>query len=202
MADHLDHPLDALAFDTVAPAGHYGLAGTAGVTATRLEGLTIATLQARKGASAALVERLQHALTPAFVDAPRAVASGNTVFVGTGPARWLALSEEGAELTASLGSAAGPLAAVTEQSDAFIVFQLAGAKVPDTLAKGALIDLDPRVFQIGDAATTVLSHLGVTLWRAGEERWRVLVGRSFHAAFCRFLIASAAEYGLELDGRG
>lgn len=202
MADHLDHPLDTLAFDTVAPAGHYGLANATGVTATRLDGLAIATLQARKGAGAALVERLRHALTPAFVDAPRAVASGNAVFVGTGPARWLALSDEDAELAATLAKAAGPLAAVTEQSDASIVFELTGARVPDVLAKGALIDLDPRVFQIGDAATTVISHLGVTLWRASEERWRLLVGRSVHAAFCRFLIASAAEYGLELDGRG
>lgn len=202
MADHLDHPLGALAFDTVAPAGHYGLAGATGITATRLEGLAIATLQARKGAGAALVERLQQAFTPAFIDAPRVVANGNAVFIGTGPARWLALSDEEAELAAALAKAAGPLAAVTEQSDGFVVFELTGAKVPDTLAKGALIDLDPRVFQIGDAATTVIAHLGVTLWRTGEERWRLMVGRSFHAAFCRFLIASAAEYGLELEGRG
>jgi sarcosine oxidase subunit gamma len=202
VADHLDHPLDALPFDRIAPAGHYGLAGATGVTATRLEGLAIATLQARNGAGAALVERLQQAFTPAFIDAPRVVASGNAVFIGTGPARWLALSDEEAELAASLARAAGPLASVNEQSDGFVVFELTGAKVPDTLAKGALIDLDPRVFQIGDAATTVLAHLGVTLWRTGEERWRVLVGRSFHAAFCRFLIASAAEYGLELEGRG
>lgn len=202
MADHLDHPLAALPFDTVAPAGHYGLANATGITATRLEGLAIATLQARKGAGAALVETLRQSLTPAFVDAPRAVSAGNAVFIGTGPARWLALSDEDAELAATLAKTAGPLAAVTEQSDAFVVFDLRGARVPDTLAKGALIDLDPRAFQIGDTATTVIAHLGVTLWRAGEECWRLLVGRSLHAAFCRFLIASAAEYGLELDGRG
>lgn len=202
MADHPDHPLSTLAFDTVAPAGHYGLAGTTGIAATRLDGLAIATLQARKGAGAALVEALRQSLSPAFVDAPRAVAAGNAVFVGTGPARWLALSDEDAELAATLKNAAGPLAAVTEQSAASVVFELTGPKVTDTLAKGALVDLDPRVFQIGDAATTVIAHLGVTLWRASEGRWRLLVGRSFHAAFCRFLIASAAEYGLEFDGRG
>jgi len=198
----MTHPLDSLPFDRVAPAGPYGLPGAAGVTATRVEGLAVATLTARKGAGTALVEKFRQDFTPAFTDAPRAAAAGGTVFIGTGPARWLALSDTDAGLAATLKNAAGPLAAVTGQSDAFIVFELTGARVPDTLAKGALIDLDPAVFTPGTAATTVIAHLGVTLWRQDEANWRVLVGRSHEAAFCRFLIASAAEYGIELDGRG
>nr|WP_281417861.1 sarcosine oxidase subunit gamma family protein [Ancylobacter dichloromethanicus] len=95
----------------------------------------------------------------------------------------------------------GAEAAITEQGDAYVAFDLAGDKVPELLAKGALIDLDPRVFRPGDAATTVLAHVGVTLWRASETSWRVLVARSLEASFTRFLIASGAEFGLRLDGR-
>nr|WP_281493671.1 sarcosine oxidase subunit gamma family protein [Ancylobacter koreensis] len=96
----------------------------------------------------------------------------------------------------------GTEAAITGQSDAFVLFDLSGARVPDLLAKGAPVDLDPRVFPVGDAATTLVAHIGATLWRSGETGWRVLVARSFEASFTRFLLGAGAEYGLRLEGRG
>lgn len=201
MADHSSHPLDAFPFDRVAPAGRYGLGGPAGFVARRVSGLSIATLAARRGADTALAEAIGRLYGLDLPQTPRAVFSGATGVIGVAPGRWLALSRSDGDIAGTLRAALGPIAAVTDQSDASIAFELTGPHVADTLAKGALIDLDPRIFHPGEAATTVLAHIGVTLWRE-ESAWRLLVARSFEASLLRFLIASAAEYGFELDGRG
>ncbi|MBS9478666.1 sarcosine oxidase subunit gamma [Ancylobacter radicis] len=201
MAEHSTHdPLAGIAFDRVPPAGHYGRPGTPGATARIVEGLALATLAARKGQTPALTARLAAIFGAPVVDAPR-VSGTAPAFIGMGPGRWIALAEDAA-LATHLREAAGPLAAVTEQSDGYIVLDLAGPKAGWLLAKGALIDLDPAIFREGDAATTVLAHIGVTLWRTGPEGFRLLVLRSYLAAFCRFLVTSGAEYGLRLDVRG
>ncbi|MDQ0511624.1 sarcosine oxidase subunit gamma [Ancylobacter amanitiformis] len=202
MAEHWSHPLDTLPFDTVPPAGHYGVADMTGVAARRIEGLSIATLAPARGAEAAITETMRQALAMELPGASRAVFAGARTLIGTAPGRWLALSSLDRDIAGTLRAALGPLAAITDQSDAFIALDLAGPKVADTLAKGALIDLDPRVFLPGMAATTVLAHIGITLWRREEATWRLLVARSFEAALLRFLVSSAAEYGFELDARG
>nr|WP_246339837.1 sarcosine oxidase subunit gamma family protein [Ancylobacter tetraedralis] len=194
--------MDTLPFDAVATAGHYGVAGTLGVTARRIDGLSIATLAARKGDDDALAEAVRGALGLELPRASRAVFAGARTLIGTAPGRWLALSGLDRDIAGTLRAALGPLAAITDQSDAVVTLDLTGPKVADTLAKGALIDLDPRVFLPGMAATTVLAHIGITLWRREEATWRLLVARSFEAALLRFLVSSAAEYGFELDDRG
>ncbi|WGD30230.1 sarcosine oxidase subunit gamma family protein [Ancylobacter sp. WKF20] len=201
MAELSTHdPLAGIPIDRVPPSGHYGRAGTPGATARLVEGLALATLVARKGQAPALGRRLAETFGAPVADAPRLSGTAPS-FIGMGPGRWIALAED-AGLATHLREAAGPLAAVTEQSDGYIVLDLAGPKMEWLLAKGALIDLDPAVFRAGDVATTVLAHIGVTLWRTGPESFRLLVLRSYLAAFCRFLVASGAEFGLRLDVRG
>ncbi|MFG1478937.1 sarcosine oxidase subunit gamma family protein [Xanthobacter sp. V4C-4] len=186
------------------PEGHYGPAGTPGVTARQVLGLAAATLAARKGKAADLVARLAGAGIP-LADAPKAVSTAALTAVGTGPGRWLITAEgqTGATLLARLQTICGPDAAVTDQSDANVVLDIGGAHVRAALAKGVALDLDPRAFAAGDAATTVVSHVGITLWQTEEApAYRVAVARSFAPAFLRWLTASAAEFGFALSGTG
>lgn len=203
MADRSSHdPLAGIAFDRVPPAGAYGAAGTPGILVSTAEEPFIALVVARQGFAASVTDRLRRAFGVELSDRPHAAIEGNSTVVGTAPGRFLVLSKSEADLVGTLRAVLGTEAAVTEQGDGYVTFDLSGPRVPELLAKGALVDLDPLVFRPGDAATTVLGHVGVTLWRTDETSFRVLVGRSFEAAFARFLIAGGAEFGLRLEGRG
>ena len=207
MAELSSHdPLAGLPFDRVPPSGRYGEAGEPGVTVTATDAPFIALVVARNGFAASVATRLGRAFGVEIADRPGAAIGAASTVIGTGPGRFLVLSTTEPDLEGTLRALLGNEAAVTEQSDATIAFDLTGEKVPDLLAKGALIDLDPRVFRPGHAATTVIAHIGVTLWRLNETGWRLLVARSLEASFTRFLVASGAEFGLVLEngtaGRG
>ncbi len=207
MADHSSHdPLAGLPFDRVPPAGFYGADGAAGVTVSTADAPFIALVVARNGFAASVAGRLTRAFGVEVADRPGAAPGAASTVVGTGPGRFLVLSKTEPDLAGTLRALLGAEAAVTEQDDAYVTFDLTGETVPDLLAKGALIDLDPRVFQPGDAATTVIAHVGVTLWRVDATSWRLMVARSLEASFTRFLVASGAEFGLRLEsgpaGRG
>ncbi|TCK31063.1 N-methylglutamate dehydrogenase subunit D [Ancylobacter aquaticus] len=207
MADHSSHdPLAGLRFDRVPPSGTYGADGEPGVTVTIPETPFIALVVARNGFAESVTGRLGRAFGLEVADRTGAAIGAAATVVGTGPGRFLVLSKTEPDLAGTLRALLGSEAAVSEQDDAYVTFDLAGEKTPDLLAKGALIDIDPRVFLPGDAATTVIAHIGVTLWRVDEATWRLLVARSLEASFTRFLIASGAAFGLRLEngtaGRG
>lgn len=200
MSDLLAH----LAPTRLVPEGHYGPEGSTGVTARVVEGIAAATLVARRGAVRSLLAAASAQRLP-LVDAPRVSAGGGLEAVGTGPGRWLVLAEgvSGATLLARLRDLSGGLAALTDQSDANLVIDVSGPRVRAALMKGVGVDLDPVAFGPGDAATTVVSHVGVTFFQRDDApTYRFLVGRSFGPAFLRWLAASAAEYGLALSGTG
>lgn len=191
------HPLDAIPVTELPPAGHYGRVGEPGVVAHLRDDVAIATLAAFKGAS------LGPTLGADLPDGPRTVTVGGTTFVGTAPGRWLATSETDVELAETLKAAIGASAAITEQSDGYVVIDVSGPHAREMWAKNVAIDLDPSVFQPGDAAATVVAYVGVTFWQLdATPRYRVLVARSYASALLRILISASLEYGLKLDGRG
>jgi sarcosine oxidase subunit gamma len=133
--------------------------------------------------------------------APRWVAAGRLTFVWAGPGRWLALEPDGPP-TGQLDALAEPLsthAAFVWQSDGWRLFSLGGPKVGDALRKGITVDLHPRAFPAGFTSMTMIADIDVHLWRCQESpEFRVLVHRSFAPPFCSWLVAAAAEHGLEV----
>jgi heterotetrameric sarcosine oxidase gamma subunit len=203
----MTHILEELPLDALPPFGAYGRAGEPGVVAVLREDVGFATLTARKGGIPALKVSVAAGFGLALPDGPRAVGGPDLALLGTAPRRWLAVSQTRVDLAGDLIGALGGHATVTEQSDALIACDLSGPRVLDLLAKGVAIDLHPEVFKSGDVTVTDIAHIGATLWRTNEDAWRLLVARSFAPAFLRFLIVSAAEYGIRLDpqantGRG
>ncbi len=89
------------------------------------------------------------------------------------------------------------LAAVADQSDGQVAFEISGARSRETLAKGFAIDLHPSAFGDDGAAVTLVAHIGAVIWREGD-RFVVLVSRSNAGSFWHWLRESAAMYGLEL----
>ena len=191
--------LAAIPHTRIVPPGHYGAAGT-GVTVTLVDGLALASL-ATRGDGTALAARCRAAFG-VELPGPCHVAGPEIGFVGLGPGRWLALGGGVADLEDRLRAALAPGVAVTDQSDAYVLFDVAGDQARAALAKGVALDLDPAAFGPGDAATTSAALIGVTFWQLdAAPTYRFAVGRSFAPGFSRFLVASAAEFGCTVAAR-
>lgn len=69
-------------------------------------------------------------------------------------------------------------AAVTDQSDAFAVVQLSGARAEDVLARLVPVDLRGKVFKTNHVAKTMLGHMAVTIIRTGPDSFEIMAMRS------------------------
>lgn len=175
--------------------------GAAGVQLREICGCAMASVVARKGQVAALIDyfRSHYGLEPPA--APRCEIAGATALIGMGPERWLAVA--GAEAAAGfVPRLAGDLqgvAAIAEQSDAYAVIEIAGSRARDTLARGTALDLHPRAFGPGDAAATMIAHTAVLLWQVdARPAYRIAVPESWARSFFEFLTANAEEFGSEI----
>ena len=204
MSDRTLHPLSALS--GIAVPGRYGRGeGEPSLVITELTGLGLATVACRKGQAAALSAAVRNAYG---VDLPASsrVAQGAAVrFIGYGPGQWLAVSEALANeaLASELAAKLQGLASVSDQSGGRTVLRVSGNRARDVLAKGLPLDLDPRAFPLGSAATSAISHIGVQLWQADDTRsYDIAIFRSLSESFWRWLTASAAEFGYEVTPAG
>ena len=69
---------------------------------------------------------------------------------------------------------------------------MSGPAARAVLAKGLPIDLHPRAFTPGSAATSTISLMGVQLWQVDDTpSYDLAIFRSVSASFWRWLTASA-----------
>jgi sarcosine oxidase subunit gamma len=106
----------------------------------------------------------------------------------------------GAEaLARDLAQRLAGLASISDQSGGRTVIRVSGPRARDVLAKGLPIDLDPRAFPLGSAATSVIALMGVQLWQTEDTRsYDIAMFRSVSQSFWRWLTASSAEFGYEV----
>jgi sarcosine oxidase subunit gamma len=191
-------PTSALA--GIAVPGRYGKqGGEPGVVISERVGLGLATLAVRRGAPLRVAVKASYGVN---LPEGSAIVHGPEVsFLGYGPGQWLAVSETLASeaLAGDLAQRLKGLASVADQSGGRTVLRISGPHARDVLAKGLPIDLDPRSFPLGGAATSTISLMGVQLWRTDDTRsYDLAVFRSVSTSFWRWLTASAAEYGYEV----
>ncbi|TSD90095.1 hypothetical protein FFK22_004150 [Mycobacterium sp. KBS0706] len=131
---------------------------------------------------------------------PKRVEQGGLALIWSGPGQWLAVAEDGRDLARELADAAGAFAAVSDQGDGLAVLRVAGPHARDALIKGVGLDLHPRAFGPGDAAVTVIAHIGAQLWQLDDgPTYEIAIYRSFAGSLWRWLEASAAEFGCAVD---
>jgi methylglutamate dehydrogenase subunit D len=190
----------------IAIAGRYGRSyGEPGIVISERIGLGLATVAAREGKTDALSQAVASAYG---VDLPTSsrVAQGSQVsFVAYGPGQWLAVSESLANeaLARELSAKLAGLASISDQSGGRTVLRVSGPHARDVLAKGLPIDLDPRAFPPGSAATSAISHMGVQLWQLDDTRsYDLAIFRSVSESFWSWLSASAAEFGYVVEAAG
>lgn len=200
MSDRHLRPRSALA--AVATPGRFGKSGgEPGVIIVERLGLGLATVAARKGQTEALKAAVADAYGIDLPDTSRAVAGPDATFIGYGPGQWLAISESlsAESLARDLDQKLKGLASISDQSGGRTVLRISGPRARDVLAKGLPIDLDPRAFPLGSAATSTISLMGVQTWQTADMRsYDIAMFRSVSQSFWRWLTASAAEYGYEV----
>ena len=175
-----------------APAG--------GVRAIIRDDLQLASVIARKGAGAAVAERLRDRFGAAPGAGPVRTGDAALAWLGVGPDRWLAVKTgRDGRWAAVLARELEGLAAVADQSDGYAVIEVAGPAARETLAKGFPIDLHPAAFGPEAAAVTLVAHIGAVIWRGeGEDRFLIAVFRSTAESFWHWLSGVAAAHGLAL----
>lgn len=79
------------------------------------------------------------------------------------------------ERAAGLGTAA----AIADQSHGRVRLALSGPGARDLLARGCGVDFSARMFAVGASAATLYNHIGIHVTRTGDDRFEILVLRSF-----------------------
>ena len=177
---------------------HGASVSSPGVTLAPREGLALATIVARRGRIEAL-QRAMTALAGATLPGKPAYSRGRDAdLVWAGLDQWLLIGRD-RSIIGRLSAECAGLAAVTDQSDGKAIIRVSGPCSRDALAKGVMIDLHPRAFAAGDTALTAASHMAIHIWQTDDTpTYDIAVARSLAGSFARWLIASAAEYGLQV----
>jgi sarcosine oxidase subunit gamma len=190
-------------FGDALPVGRSGAERDAPcVTITKRSDLAVFSLIARKGQSAALSKRLVEHHGLALPDGPRRVGGAELSAIGIGPERWLLVSEiaDSDVLYRRMAADIEGLAAMADLSDALPILRLSGPQARAVLAKGLPIDLHPRCFGLGDAASSAAALIPLHLWQLDDTpTYELAVPRSMARSFAAWLAESAAEFGLLVE---
>jgi sarcosine oxidase subunit gamma len=174
--------------------------GEPGVTVRPRDDLALARVIARKGRAGDLAAAVRSRYGLDLPSTPKRVEQGGLAVIWSGPGQWLAVAEDGRDLARELTDAIGAFAAVSDQSDGLAVLRVAGPHARDALIKGVGLDLHPRAFGPGDAAVTVIAHIGAQLWQLDDgPTYEIAIYRSFAGSLWRWLEASAAEFGCVVE---
>jgi len=178
----------------------HGVGDGAGVRATALETLNLATVIVRNGQGKALAAKVKKLFGVTLVEGSKRSGDGVVSFIGTAPGIWIAVNEAYSPLwVADLAKELEGLASVSDQSDGYAGLRLEGPRVLDVLAKGVFLDLHMSAFPVGAAAGVSVHHVGVILWRREELSFDFLCFRSYASDFWHWVEESAAEFGLAVS---
>ncbi|HPE60956.1 MAG TPA: sarcosine oxidase subunit gamma family protein [Thiolinea sp.] len=169
-----------------------------GIRLRELNGRALVLISAAQQEQAALAQALRQAFAlslPAVGDSC-SNADGSLRLLGLQQDRFGLLLEDGPvyperRVAGVLGGAFG----VVDQSDAWVMLELAGVSVPAVLARLCMLDLDLREFPPGRVARTVMEHMTVIILRTGEQQFLLLSPRSLARSFLHALETSAHNAG-------
>jgi sarcosine oxidase subunit gamma len=137
----------------------------AGVTLTENPTLALASVMARQGHEAACRSHLSALLEGPVPEPGKAILHDPEASFWMGPDQWMvgAPSATHEDLAAQLRLRFGNTASITEQTDAWVCYDMRGDGIEDAIRLCANIDIDQM--QTGDAQRTVIHYMGVYVLR-------------------------------------
>lgn len=92
------------------------------------------------------------------------------------------------------------VASLSDQGSGRVFWRLSGRRLRAVLARVCSIDLDPRVFPAGHAASTAIDHTNVVMWRMREgSDHDPVFGLLVFASFARSLLGTLTDAAFD-DG--
>ena len=173
--------------------------GAAGISVTPVVDLEVIGIAAARGGEAPMDERLRPILGIGLPDAPGLRRGPDVDVLWASEAAWTLMSAGSFGLDRRLADLDLSIDPVL-QSDARGILRLHGPKVREILARGCPIDLHPRTFVPGNAATTTISHIAVQLWQLDDApTYELSVARSFARDFWEWLAGVASFDGIDVQ---
>ena len=133
----------------------------------------------------------QGSSVPDLPSVGKSIGSDKSRLLGIGPATWLLVADGAAPPSLEFEIS-------VDQSHAWTRLSISGPASRPLLAKGCVLDLDPKQFPSGACAATGIARMRVVLWRADDDmRYDLLVGRSYAVSLWEWLMEAALEFGCE-----
>jgi sarcosine oxidase subunit gamma len=112
-----------------------------------------------------------------------------------GPNQWFVVGDETLTATAvrEKAVALGPELALSDQSHGRVRLAVSGPRCRFLLAKGCAVDLSTSAFPLGRSAPTLFNHIGVHVTRMDEDRFELMVLRSFAESLWEDLAVKSAR---------
>ncbi len=129
-------------------------------------------------------------------------ASGERSVQWLSPDEWLVIVPGGEELDVEqrLRDALGDAHyAIVDVSGGQTLVELSGEKARELLMKSTPYDVHPEAFPVGKGVTTVFAKANLILRRPTEERWELVLRRSFADYLYRWILDAGAEYAIGVE---
>lgn len=159
---------------------------------TECPDVALASLARRRDKDAALAAAAEGFLGVTLPDVATWAGKEPLGVFWTGPGQWMIEAPHASheDLAARLKTAVGDAGSVTEQTDAWVRFDVEGATVAALLER--LCPLDPARLGDGAAQRTTIEHLGCfVLCRTAGKRYSILGPRSSAASLHHALLTAA-----------
>jgi len=128
--------------------------------------------------------------------------SGQRSIQWLSPDEWLLIVPGGEEfeLENQLREALGDAHyAIINVSGGQTLIELSGDKARELLMKSTPYDVHPEAFPVGKGVTTVFAKANLILRHPTEERWELVLRRSFADYFYRWILDAGAEYAIGVE---
>lgn len=148
----------------------------ADVTLTENPDFALASVAARRGHETACHDQLGQMLDGAAPEAGKAVFNAPMSAFWIGPEQWMIAAPNATHetLAAHLKDRFKETASITEQSDAWVCFDMRGNGVEAVMQLCANFDVERM--QTGDAQRTVIHYMGVYVLRLDPGNWLRILG--------------------------
>ncbi|SJN52794.1 Aminomethyltransferase [Vibrio ruber DSM 16370] len=117
------------------------------------------------------------------------------------PDEWLILvpGEQAYDVEVALREYLSGHFSIVNQSGGQTVIELSGPQAVSLLKKSTTLDVHPKEFPVGKIAGSVLAKSSAIFRRADEQRWQIIVRRSFADYIWRWFSDAGKEYGLAIE---
>jgi heterotetrameric sarcosine oxidase gamma subunit len=180
-------------------AGHYqvGKSGillngeTAGVRLQDIQGLMLYQVAAWANSIDTVGVQIANAVGCERAPGPCKAAVGkNAAALRIEPLKWWLYGVDAPEVDAEQGG-------ILDISHSRTHIRISGPEAATLLNRHLPLDLREKSFPVGSVASTMIHHVGVTLWRS-DKGYELFIPRGFALSLWEGIVESATQFGVEI----